>query len=70
MYLNGMGLRIHTLSAAGNVSGTSHSKLLNRGYARLDTGTHEFLHQASDFIQTLELWLSQVSSQRPMLLLG
>ncbi|ARV58982.1 glucose-1-phosphate thymidylyltransferase [Nostocales cyanobacterium HT-58-2] len=29
-------------------------ELLGRGYAWLDTGTHEFLHQASSFIQTLE----------------
>ncbi|MBO3463734.1 glucose-1-phosphate thymidylyltransferase RfbA [Aetokthonos hydrillicola Thurmond2011] len=29
-------------------------KLLGRGYAWLDTGTHESLHQAADFIQTLE----------------
>jgi glucose-1-phosphate thymidylyltransferase len=28
---------------------------LGRGYAWLDTGTHEALHQASSFIQTLEL---------------
>lgn len=29
-------------------------ELLGRGYAWLDTGTHEGLHQASSFIQTLE----------------
>jgi len=29
-------------------------ELLGRGYAWLDTGTHESLHQAADFIQTLE----------------
>ncbi len=29
-------------------------KILGRGYAWLDTGTHEGLHQAASFIQTLE----------------
>lgn len=29
-------------------------ELLGRGYAWLDTGTHESLHQAASFIQTLE----------------
>ncbi|AUB35403.1 glucose-1-phosphate thymidylyltransferase [Nostoc flagelliforme CCNUN1] len=29
-------------------------ELLGRGYAWLDTGTHESLHQATSFIQTLE----------------
>jgi glucose-1-phosphate thymidylyltransferase len=28
--------------------------VLGRGYAWLDTGTHESLHQAANFIQTLE----------------
>jgi glucose-1-phosphate thymidylyltransferase len=29
-------------------------ELLGRGFAWLDTGTHESLHQAGSFIQTLE----------------
>ena len=29
-------------------------ELLGRGFAWLDTGTHESLHQAASFIQTLE----------------
>ncbi|MBR8838044.1 MAG: glucose-1-phosphate thymidylyltransferase RfbA [Stigonema ocellatum SAG 48.90 = DSM 106950] len=34
--------------------GQLRAELLGRGYAWLDTGTHESLHQASSFIQTLE----------------
>ncbi len=34
--------------------GKLHVELLGRGYAWLDTGTHESLHQAASFIQILE----------------
>ncbi|MFQ3679659.1 MAG: glucose-1-phosphate thymidylyltransferase RfbA [Pseudanabaenaceae cyanobacterium] len=35
-------------------AGALEVELLGRGYAWLDTGTHESLHQAANFIQTLE----------------
>jgi glucose-1-phosphate thymidylyltransferase len=34
--------------------GDLHVQLMGRGYAWLDTGTHESLHQASTFIQIIE----------------
>jgi len=34
--------------------GTLHLERLGRGYAWLDTGTHESLQQASSFIETIE----------------
>ncbi len=34
--------------------GDLHVKLLSRGFAWLDTGTHESLHQASSYVKTLQ----------------
>jgi glucose-1-phosphate thymidylyltransferase len=47
-------LEITDLSRVYLERGQLNVELLGRGYAWLDTGTHESLHQAASFIQTLE----------------
>ena len=47
-------LEITDLSKVYLGQGQLKVELLGRGYAWLDTGTHESLHQAASFIQTLE----------------
>ncbi|MFQ4136194.1 glucose-1-phosphate thymidylyltransferase RfbA [Nodosilinea sp. PGN35] len=47
-------LEITDLNRCYLEQGDLRVELLGRGYAWLDTGTHESLHQASSFIQTLE----------------
>jgi glucose-1-phosphate thymidylyltransferase len=47
-------LEITDLNQIYLLRGQLKAELLGRGYAWLDTGTHESLHQASSFIETLE----------------
>ncbi len=47
-------LEITDLNLAYLRRGQLQVEVLGRGYAWLDTGTHESLHQAANFIQTLE----------------
>jgi glucose-1-phosphate thymidylyltransferase len=47
-------LEITDVNLAYLYTGKLQVEMLGRGYAWLDTGTHESLHQAASFIQTLE----------------
>jgi glucose-1-phosphate thymidylyltransferase len=47
-------LEITDVNVAYLKQGKLNVEVLGRGYAWLDTGTHESLHQAANFIQTLE----------------
>ncbi|EGQ8217957.1 glucose-1-phosphate thymidylyltransferase RfbA [Vibrio parahaemolyticus] len=47
-------LEISTLNQMFLEQGDLNVQLLGRGFAWLDTGTHESLHEASSFVQTIE----------------
>ncbi|MFZ3501480.1 glucose-1-phosphate thymidylyltransferase RfbA [Vibrio harveyi] len=47
-------LEISTLNQMYLEQGNLNVQLLGRGFAWLDTGTHESLHEASSFVQTIE----------------
>ena len=47
-------LEITDLNRAYLAAGTLHVEVLGRGFAWLDTGTHDSLLQASNFIQTIQ----------------